>query len=239
MAGVRRRLRGAPLGGARLAHLVGLEERVATDPRDLYAAWRFFFERLASRYLTVLMFEDLQWADSGLVDFIEYLLEWSRTSPLLVVTLSRPELTEKRPGWAAAGKRGVTGLYLEPLSGEVMDRLLEGMVPGLPEDLKIRIRERAAGVPLYAVETVRMLLDRGLLVEEGGAYRAEGSLESLEVPESLHALIAARLDSLQPEERQVLQDASVLGKAFTPGALRAISAVPDDAVDGALSGLVS
>ncbi len=223
----------------RLAHLVGLEERVATDPRDLYAAWRFFFERLASRYLTVLMFEDLQWADSGLLDFIEYLLEWSRTSPLLVVTLSRPELTEKRPGWAAAGKRGVTGLYLEPLSGEVMDRLLEGMVPGLPEDLKIRIRERAAGVPLYAVETVRMLLDRGLLVEEGGAYRAEGSLESLEVPESLHALIAARLDSLQPEERQVLQDASVLGKAFTPGALRAISAVPDDAVDGALSGLVS
>jgi class 3 adenylate cyclase len=222
----------------RLAHLVGLEERVATDPRDLYAAWRFFFERLAAKHLTVLLFEDLQWADSGLLDFIEYLLEWSRSSPLLVVTLARPELTEKRPGWAA-GKRGVTGLYLEPLSPDAMDRLLEGMVPGLPEDLKSRIGERAAGVPLYAVETVRMLIDRGLLVEVGGAYRAEGSLDSLEIPESLHALIAARLDSLQPDERQLLQDAAVLGKAFSTGALRAISALPVDAIDGALSGLVN
>ncbi|HEY8754843.1 MAG TPA: adenylate/guanylate cyclase domain-containing protein [Candidatus Dormibacteraeota bacterium] len=222
----------------RLAHLIGLEDRVATDPRDLYAAWRFFFERLAVKHLTVLLFEDLQWADSGLLDFIEYLLEWSRTSPLLVVTLARPELTEKRPGWAA-GKRGVTALYLEPLSPDAMDRLLEGMVPGLPADLKERVRERAAGVPLYAVETVRMLLDRGLLIEEGGTYRAEGSLESLEVPESLHALIAARLDSLQPQERQILQDASVLGKAFSTGALRAISTVPGDTVDAVLSGLVS
>ncbi len=222
----------------RLAHLVGLEERVATDPRDLYAAWRFFFERLAAKYLTVLLFEDLQWADSGLLDFIEYLLEWSRTSPLLVLTLARPELTEKRPGWAS-GKRGVASLYLEPLSPDSMDRLLEGMVPGLPEDLKTRIRDRAAGVPLYAVETVRMLLDRGLLVEEGGVYRAEGSLDSLEVPESLHALIAARLDSLQPEERQLLQDAAVLGKSFTTGAVRAISLLPEDAVVPALSGLVN
>ena len=82
----------------RLAHLVGLEERVAADPRDLYAAWRFFFERLAAQHLTVLVFEDLQWADSGLLDFIEYLLEWSRNSPILVVTLARPELAERRAG---------------------------------------------------------------------------------------------------------------------------------------------
>ncbi len=222
----------------RLAHLVGLEERVAIDPRDLYAAWRFFFERLAAKHLTVLLFEDLQWADNGLLDFIEYLLEWSRTSPLLVLTLARPELNEKRPGWAS-GKRGVASLYLDPLSPESMDRLLEGMVPGLPEDLKARIRDRAAGVPLYAVETVRMLLDRGLLVEEDGTYRAEGSLNSLEVPESLHALIAARLDSLLPEERELLQDASVLGKSFTMGALRAISLLDEAAVVPALSGLVN
>ncbi len=222
----------------RLAHLVGLEERVAIDPRDLYAAWRFFFERLAAKHLTVLLFEDLQWADSGLLDFIEYLLEWSRNSPLLVLTLARPELNEKRPGWAS-GKRGVASLYLDPLSPESMDRLLEGMVPGLPEDLKTRIRDRAAGVPLYAVETVRMLLDRGLLVEEGGRYRAEGSLELLEVPESLHALIAARLDSLNPEERELLQDASVLGKSFTLGALRAISLLDEAAVVPALSGLIN
>ena len=154
----------------RLAHLVGLEERTAGDSRDLYAAWRFFFECLAARELTVLVFEDLQWADSGLLDFIEYLLEWSRNSPILVVTLARPELAERRSGWGI-GKRGLTSLYLEPLSPEAMSQLLDGMVPGLPDDVSARIRERAAGVPLYAVETVRMLLDRGLLVESNGTYQ--------------------------------------------------------------------
>ncbi|HWW10798.1 MAG TPA: adenylate/guanylate cyclase domain-containing protein [Candidatus Acidoferrales bacterium] len=222
----------------RLAHLVGLEERIASDPRDLYAAWRFFFERLAAQDLTVLVFEDLQWADRGLLDFIEYLLEWSRNSPILVVTLARPELAERRPGWGT-GKRGLTSLYLEPLSPEAMSQLLDGMVPGLPDDLSARIRERAAGVPLYAVETVRMLLDRGLLIEEGGTYRVEGSLESLEVPETLHALIAARLDSLGASERQLLQDAAVLGKSFTAAAVRAITAQHPDSVEPSLTSLVS
>jgi len=221
----------------RLAHLLGLEEGIATEPRDLYAAWRFFFERMATQDPTVLVFEDLQWADSGLLDFIEYLLEWSRNLPIFIVTLARPEVADRRPGWGAA-KRGLTSQYLEPLSPEVMERLLDGLVPGLPADLSARIRERAAGIPLYAVETVRMLLDRGLLVEEGGTFRAQGSLESLEVPESLHALIAARLDSLAPAERQLLQDAAVLGKSFTAHALRAVTAIAGSELDQALSSLV-
>jgi predicted ATPase/class 3 adenylate cyclase len=221
----------------RLAHLLGLEEGIATEPRDLYAAWRFFFERMANEEPTVLVFEDLQWADSGLLDFIEYLLEWSRNSPIFIVTLARPEIADRRPGWGAA-KRGLTSQYLEPLSSEAMEQLLDGLVPGLPVDLSARIRERAAGIPLYAVETVRMLLDRGLLVEQGGTYRAQGSLESLEVPESLHALIAARLDSLAATERQLLQDASVLGKSFTAHALRAITAIGPSDSDRALSSLV-
>ena len=81
----------------RLAHLLGLEERVAADPQDLVGAWRLFFERLSERHPTVLVFEDLQWADAGLLDFIEYLLDWSRSHPLFVVTLARPELAD-RPG---------------------------------------------------------------------------------------------------------------------------------------------
>ncbi len=222
----------------RLAHLVGLEERAAADPRDLYAAWRFFFERLAAQQLTVLVFEDLQWADAGLLDFIEYLLEWSRNSPILVVTLARPELAERRAGWGT-GKRGLAALYLDPLTPDAMSQLLAGMVPGLPDELTTRILERAAGVPLYAVETVRMLLDRGLIVERDGAYRVEGSLESLEVPETLHALIAARLDSITVAERQLLQDASVVGKSFTAAGLRAITALPADAVDPCLASLVN
>ena len=222
----------------RLAHLVGLEERVAADPRDLYAAWRFFFERMAAQQLTVLVFEDLQWADSGLLDFIEYLLEWSRNSPILVVTLARPELAERRSGWGT-GKRGLAALYLDPLSPDAMSQLLAGMVPGLPEELSVRILDRAAGVPLYAVETVRMLLDRGLIVERGGAYHVEGSLDALEVPETLHALIAARLDSIGSAERQLLQDASVIGKSFTAAGLRAITMVPADTVESCLASLVN
>ncbi len=222
----------------RLAHLLGLEERVVADPRDLYAAWRVFFERMASQQTTLLIFEDLQWADTGLLDFIEYLLEWSRNSPIMVVTLARPDFVEQRPGWGS-GKRGLTSLFLEPLSNEAMAEMLRGMVPGLPEDLSALILDRAAGVPLYAVETVRMLIDRGLLVEERGVYRANGSLEALEVPESLHALIAARLDSLPPRERSMLQDAAVLGKSFTGAALSAITNIPETEVEPLLASLVA
>ncbi len=222
----------------RLAHLLGLEERAVADPRDLYAAWRVFFERMSAQHTTLLIFEDLQWADSGLLDFIEYLLEWSRTSPILVVTLARPEFAERRPGWGT-GKRGLTSLFLEPLPSGSMAQLLDGMVPGLPKDLHALILDRAAGVPLYAVETVRMLIDRGLLVEEGGIYRAKGSLDALEVPESLHALIAARLDSLTSLERSLLQDAAVLGKSFTGTALSAITQIPESEVESGLTSLVS
>ena len=221
----------------RLAQLLGLDSETSSEPRDLFAAWRMFFERLAADQLTVLVFEDLQWADSGLLDFMEYLLEWSRNSPILVLTLARPEVAERRPGWGI-GKRGLTSLYLDPLSGEAMAALLSGMVPGLSEELRGRILERAAGIPLYAVETVRMLLDRGLVVEEGGAYHATGSLDSLEVPESLHAMIAARLDGLEPSERHLLQDAAVLGKSFTPAALASVSGRPLPVVEASLATLV-
>ncbi len=206
----------------RLAHLLGLAEHEARDQKDLFAAWRLFFERLAETYPTILAFEDMQWADASLLDFVEYLLDWSRSHPILVITLARPELVERRPTWGA-GQRSFTSLYLEPLSPGAMEELLVGLVPGLPSDLRDRILERAEGVPLYAVETVRMLLDRGLLTQEGSAYRLTGEVDALEVPETLHALIAARLDGLSAEERRLLQDAAVLGKTFTKDALTALS----------------
>jgi len=222
----------------RLAQLLGLQDVGANDPRDLYAAWRVFFERLATEGLTVLLFGDLQWADPGLLDFIDYLLDWSRTSRILILTLARPELAERRPGWGT-GKRGFTSMYLEPLSAEAMDRLLEGMAPGLPDALAKRICQQAAGIPLYAVETVRMLLDRHLVTEHEGTYRAEVSVQELAVPESLHALIAARLDALSSEQRQLAQDAAVLGKAFTPSALSAITTLPPEVVETGLQALIA
>ena len=206
----------------RVAQLLGLAVQEARDKQDLFAAWRLFFERLADVYPTVLAFEDMQWADASLLDFVEYLLEWSRNSPLYVITLARPELLERRTNWGA-GQRNFTSLYLEPLSAGAMEELLVGLVPGLPASLREQILARAEGVPLYAVETVRMLLDRGALVQEGAVYQLVGEIGSLEVPETLHALIAARLDGLSAEERRLLQDAAVLGKTFTRDALATLA----------------
>jgi class 3 adenylate cyclase/tetratricopeptide (TPR) repeat protein len=221
----------------RLAHLLGLEEHEARERQDLFAAWRLFFERLTDTNPTVLVFEDMQWADASLLDFVEYLLDWSRNHPLFVVTLARPDLLERRETWGA-GQRSFTSLYLEPLPEEAMQALLEGLVPGLPGSVRDQILSRAEGVPLYAVETVRMLLDRGLLVQEGSAYRLSGPVESLEVPETLHALIAARLDGLSPKERKLLEDASVLGKTFTRDAIAALSDLDAAQLDSVLQLLV-
>jgi class 3 adenylate cyclase/tetratricopeptide (TPR) repeat protein len=221
----------------RLAHILGLEERDTRTREDLFAAARLFFERLSDRYPTILVFEDMQWAEPALVDFVEYLLDWSRNHPLFVLALARPELAERHPGWAA-GKRNFTSLYLEPLSPQAMDQLLSGLAPGLPEELRTRILDRAEGVPLYAVETVRMLIDRGLLVREGNEYRTAGPVEDLEVPETLHALIAARLDGLSQEERRLLQDAAVLGKTFLREGVAALTGASPDALDPLLSSLV-
>jgi tetratricopeptide (TPR) repeat protein len=119
-----------------------------------------------------------------------------------------------------------------------MEELLAGLVPGLPADVRGQILARAEGVPLYAVETVRMLLDRGLLVQEGAAYQPVGEIGSLEVPETLHALIAARLDGLSADERRLLQDGAVLGKTFSPGALAALGSQSGDDLQPLLAALV-
>src|SRR5581483_11872881 len=219
----------------RLAQLLGLAEGTSHERQDLFAAWRLFFERLADTYPTVLAFEDMQWADASLLDFVEYLLEWSRDKPLFVVTLARPELLEKRPTWGA-GHRNFTSIYLEPLAEQAMEELLVGLVPGLPQPVRKQILDRAEGVPLYAVETVRMLLDRSLLVQEGSSYQLVGELDTLEVPETLHALIAARLDGLSPEERRLLGDAAVLGKTFSLPALAALSGFESERLQELLTG---
>ena len=221
----------------RVSHLLGLEEGPRFERDDLFSAWRIFFERLAQVNPVVMVFEDMQWADDSLLDFIDYLLEQSRNFPLFVCTLARPELQELRPTWGA-GRRNFTSIYLEPLSPAAMEELLTGLVPGLPDDLRAQILERAEGIPLYAVETVRMMLDRGALVQEGAVYRPAGPIEALEVPETLHALIAARLDGLAPAERRLLQDAAVLGKTFTKRALEALSGLAETALEPLLASLV-
>jgi class 3 adenylate cyclase/tetratricopeptide (TPR) repeat protein len=219
----------------RLAHLIGIEERTAPDKADLFAGWRLFFECLARENPIFMMFEDLQWADPSMLEFIDYLLEWSRSFPIFVLTLSRPGAGVSLIG----AKRNATSIYLEPLPSEAMERLLTGLVPGLSAEVTRKILDRAEGVPLYAVETVRMLLDRGMLVQDGPVYRPSGPIDDLEVPETLHALIAARLDGLSSEERNLVQDASVIGKTFTRQALSAVSGMAERELEPLLASLVA
>ena len=221
----------------RLGHLLGLEDATTSERDELYSAWRTFFERIADHGPTVMVFEDLQWADPGLLDFIESILEWSKDLPILIVTLARPELADRRPNWGI-GQRNFTSLRLEPLSDDAMAALVEGSVLGLrPEDVA-RIVERAEGVPLYAVETFRMLSDRNILEVHDDRYRLVGDLGALEIPGSLQALIAARLDALDPDARTLLQDASVLGKSFPLGSLVAIAGRDGQALEPQLRELV-
>ena len=221
----------------RLAQLLGLEARGPGDQENLFSAWRIFFERLADTSPTILLFEDLHWADDALLDFVEYLLDWARDRPIFILTTARPELLERRPTWGAA-KRSFTSLFLEPLTSAQLERLLEGAVTGLPPELRAQILERSEGIPFYAVETVRMLIDRGLLARDGNAYRPTAPIETLDVPSSLQALIAARLDHLSGDERRVLQDASVLGRTFTVGGLQVVSGMDETELRDVLASLV-
>jgi class 3 adenylate cyclase/tetratricopeptide (TPR) repeat protein len=193
-----------------------------TTRETVFAAWRTLFERISEQGTAILVFEDLQWADPGLLDFIEHLHQWARHRPIFILVLARPELLDRRADWAA-GWRNASSLTLEPLPAEPMRELLGGLVPGLPETALARILERAEGIPLYAVETVRMLLTEGRIEPSDGVYRPTADLTDLAVPDSLHALVAARLDAIEPDARQIVAAASVIGKTFTIDSLARVA----------------
>ena len=215
--------------------LLGLE---TARPEELFGAWRTFFERLSSTGPVVLVFEDLHWADSGTLDFIDHLLEWSRNVPIYVVTLARPDLLDRRPTWGSA-RRSFTSLFLEPLPEAAVREILGGLVPGLPEATVRSIVQRAEGIPLYAIETVRMLVDDGRLVaRDDGTYAVAGDVAEIAVPPTLTALIAARLDALDAADRALVLDAAVLGQSFTVAGLAAVSGLPGETLDPRLQALV-
>ncbi len=223
--------------GPALRALLGVEEGPEGGRDVLFPAWRSLFEHVAQRGTTVLAFEDLQWADAGLLDFIDHLLDWSRGLPIMVVTLARPELFDRRPDWGA-NRRQLTAVALDPLTDAAMSELLNGLVPGLPEDALAAIVGRAEGMPLYAVETVRGLLADGLIERRGDVYEPTGDLSAIRVPDSLRALIASRLDGLDPADRALLQDAAVLGQVFGVDALAAVSGADQGELGPRLAGLV-
>src|SRR6185312_83926 len=184
----------------------------------------------------VMAFEDMHWADDGLLDFVEHLLDWSAQHPIFILVLARPELAERRPGWPA-GHRGAAVGYLDPLGERAMEELLDS-VATLPVEAKHRIISHAEGIPLYAIETVRALADRGALVERDGALVLAGELGELDVPPSLISLLGARLDRLAPGEREMVKTMSVFAGNFPLAAVQALSGLPSAAADAILAALV-
>ncbi len=197
------------------------EQRLARE--DLFDAWRRFLERMAARYPLVLALEDLHWADAGLLDFVDHLADWA-SGPILVLTLARPELLEIRPGWGG-GKRNYAAIYLDPLSETECEAMVEDLLSSdLPPTVKRLVAERSEGNPLYAEEIVRMLIDRGVLrATEASRWELAQPVDEVEVPRSIQALIAARLDTLPAEEKTLVQDAAVAGRIFWLGAVTALS----------------
>ena len=214
----------------RLAQLLGLSSAQSLAREELFLGWRLFFERLAEHMPVVMVVEDLQWADSGMVDFLDHLLDWSADHSIFLLVLTRPEGAEQ--AGLVLSRRNLTTLSLDPLSDQVIGELLDGLVADLPAAGRARIVERAEGIPLYAVETVRSLLDRGVLAKGADdLLHLVGELGELEVPPGLTALIASRLDALSPAERRVVKECAVLGESFPRQAIEAVS----DAVAGELN----
>ena len=193
-----------------LRPLVGLEAETGLggDRRgEAFAAWRRFLEALAEQRTFVLVLEDLHWADEGMLDFVDELVDWLTGVPLAVVCTARPELLERRPGWGG-GKLNASTVGLSPLSQQqtamLISRVLERAL--LPAETQQGLLERSDGNPLYAEQFAQLYLERG-------------AVDDLPLPETLQGIIAARLDGLSSDEKGVLQDASVMGKVFWTGAL--------------------
>jgi class 3 adenylate cyclase/predicted ATPase len=226
--------------GVRLGRLLGVAfagDGGAVLPREeLFAGWRLFFERLAQTRPVVLLVEDAQHADAGLLDFLDHLVDWVRELPVFVLVFARPELGEIRPGFGTGRNR--ISLTLDPLDPVSMDKLVEALVPGMPGPTRIAVTAHAQGVPLFAVETVRALIDRDIVQPIDGNYRLVGDVGDLTVPDSLHALLAARLDALDPGVRRLVADAAVLGTTFPAEALVAVSGEDEAAVRAGLAELV-
>jgi tetratricopeptide (TPR) repeat protein len=203
-----------------LGSLLGLGDSPEGDRSELDAAVRSFLAHMAGAGPTVLVFDDLHWGDTGLLEFVEQLPDWMPDSPVLVITVARPQLLDRRPTWAS-GRRGVISLRLGPIPDEFMQRLLEGIMGELDSNLKRDIVDRAAGVPLYAVEFTRALVGAGETFEVEGRTASHTGLEEFGIPETLQLLIGSRIDRLPPDEQMTLLDAAVLGHAFSLAGLAA------------------
>ncbi|MEA2555817.1 MAG: hypothetical protein QOI60_1148 [Actinomycetota bacterium] len=201
----------------RLGPLVGLEASTSPPQQDeAFTAWRRFLEQIAQRGPTVLVFEDLHWAEAAFVAFLTHLAEQTHGLPLLVITTARPEVEERHAAWLGRSRRS-TILSLAPLADRDMTTLITETMDDAPADMVAAILERAGGSPLYAEQLAAMIRERAMPI-------AGGSLDAGSIPPTVQALCAARIDALSLELKAVLQDAAVMGKAVWSGAVAALEA---------------
>jgi class 3 adenylate cyclase/tetratricopeptide (TPR) repeat protein len=214
----------AELVRERLSGALGLG--AAPGIHETFWAVRRVFEQLGEDRL-VVVFDDIQWAEATFLDLLEYLALFIHGSAVLIVCLARPELLEQRPGWMASSPNSKL-VSLTALSDAESDGLITNLVGGadVPHFARARIAEVAEGNPLFVEETLRMLVDDGLLRPTDGSWTVTADLSNLSIPTSIHMLISARLDRLPEAERAVLERASVLGRVFWWSALEALCPEP-------------
>jgi class 3 adenylate cyclase/tetratricopeptide (TPR) repeat protein len=202
----------------RLRPLVGLDAPSAAREEN-FAAWRGFLESVAAGRPSVFVFEDLHWADDALLDFLEHVSDYAEGVPMLLLGTARPELFARLPTWASAA-RNSTRINLAPLSEGETAALVANLVRQavLPTDVQRAILQRAGGNPLYAQEFVLLLKDQHMLRQEGANWAFDPDAQ-IPIPSGVQGLIAARLDTLAPDRKQLLQDAAVIGKVFWSGAV--------------------
>ena len=210
---------GAELAAHRVADTIGLVE-VAGGVEEPFAAVRELFASLARTRPLVVVFDDIHWGEATFLDLVEYLADGVRDVPILIVCLARPELLELRTGWGGGKPNGTTAL-LEPLSGDECAVLIRNLVgrAGLATEVEARIADAAEGNPLFVEEMLSMLIDDGLLIRERGRWSANGDISAVRMPPTIQALLAARLDQLDDNERAVIERAAVVGKVFYEGAV--------------------
>ncbi len=209
-----------------IGHLLGVTGSPPA-PEEIFWAIRKTFEAMARHRPLVLVFDDVHWGEPTFLELVEHVADWTRDAPILLIVMARAELLEKRPAWGG-GKRWVTTMSLEPLSEVESEELVTSLLgrAELPADLRTQISHAAEGNPLFVEELLGKLIDDGFLTTVGEGWSASGDLRQLEIPPSIHALLAARLDGLDGEERTVIERASVEGKVFHRGAVTALAPEP-------------
>jgi hypothetical protein len=225
-----------PLDVAALAFTLGLEadsdEFARLQPSairvELHRVWRALLSSLAAREPLVVVIDDIHWADPVLLDLLEETAERAQ-GPILLLCPARPELTGTRPSWGG-GQRSFSAVFLGPLSGESASELVSHLlnVDGLGAETRSRILARAEGNPFFLEEILRRLIDEGGIVRDGDRWRATADLPKLELPDTVQAVLAARIDLLEPSAKRTLQQASVVGRVFWKSA---VEALVDNAVD--------